>query len=107
MYREVRSFNHSNEVLKQSQIEALKSLSQLLVREIDSLGERQSAALEKEIENEKPINLLAELQHFEVGMIRCALIRAGGRQSEAAKLLGLKPTTLFEKMKRYRINLTD
>lgn len=106
MYQEVKNFSQPGEILKHSQIEALKSLSQLLAREIDSLSERQTA-LEKDVENKKPIRLLEELLRFEIDMIRCALIRTGGRQTEAAKLLGLKPTTLHEKVKRYGINLTD
>lgn len=104
MSQEVRNFNKPDAVLIQSQIAALKSLSLLLVREIDSLGERQSA-LENEIENKEPISLHAETQRFEIKMIRCALIRTGGKQNEAAKLLGIKPTTFYEKAKRYNINL--
>lgn len=106
MFQEVRNFSRPDAVLKQSQIEALKSLSLLLVREIDSLDERQSA-LENEIENKKPISLAEELQRFEINMIRCALIRAAGKQIEAARLLGLKPTTLYEKIKRYNITMND
>lgn len=104
MFQEVRNFTKPDAVLKQSQIEALKSLSLLLVREIDCLDERQSA-LENEIENKKPISLADELQRFEINMIRCALIRTAGKQIEAARLLGLKPTTLYEKIKRYNINM--
>lgn len=100
-------FNNSGSsegILKQNQLEALKSLSLLLVREINSLDETQTA-LEKEIENEKPICLLKELERFEANMIRCALIRSMGNQTKAAVLLGMKVTTLNMKIKRYRIDL--
>lgn len=95
----------SENVLKNNQLEALKSLSLLLVREINSLEEMQST-LEKEIELEKPICLLNELQNFEAKMLRCALIRSMGSQTKAAKLLGLKLTTLHAKLRRYKIDLT-
>ena len=99
------SGSNMERLLQQSQLEALKSLSLLLVREINSLKDLQST-LEKEIESEQPISLAQELQRFEVNMIRCALIRSMGRQNKAAHLLGLKITTLCEKIKRYNIDLT-
>lgn len=97
--------NNSEALLQKSQFEALKSLSLLLIREINSLRDEQ-AKLEQEIESEKPISLAQELQRFEVNMIRCALIRSMGRQNKAAYLLGLKITTLSEKIRRYNIDLT-
>ncbi len=101
MLMQSNNFGNSEGLLKQNQLEALKSLSQLLLREINSLGEMQ-ATLESEIESDKPINLLNELQRFEVNMIRCALIRSMGHQTRAAKLLGLKTSTLHAKINRYR-----
>ncbi|MDQ3714213.1 MAG: hypothetical protein M3388_18630 [Acidobacteriota bacterium] len=102
-------FNNSGSsegILKQNQLEALKSLSLLLVREINSLDETQKT-LEKEIESEKPICLLKELERFEAHMIRCALIRSMGKQTKAAVLLGMKTTTLNMKIRRYKIDLTE
>ncbi|HEX8396597.1 MAG TPA: helix-turn-helix domain-containing protein [Pyrinomonadaceae bacterium] len=95
----------TEDILKQNQLEALKSLSLLLVREINSLDETQTA-LEKQIESEKPICLLKEIERFEANMIRCALIRSMGKQNKAAALLGLKVTTLNMKIKRYKIDLS-
>ena len=106
MFQQPNNFNISEKILKQNQLETLKSLSLLLVREINSLEERQET-LEKEIESEKSINLLKELQRFEANMIRCALIRSMGKQNKAAKLLGLNTTTLHAKIRRYKIDLTD
>jgi two-component system response regulator PilR (NtrC family) len=40
---------------------------------------------------------------FERGLIEAALEQAGGVQKKAARLLGLKPTTLNEKLKRLRV----
>ncbi|MGI8469741.1 MAG: helix-turn-helix domain-containing protein [Pyrinomonadaceae bacterium] len=95
----------SKGLLQQSQLESLKSLSLLLVREINFLEEKQ-AILGKQIESENPINLLQESQRLEINLIRCALIRSMGRQNKAARLLGLKITTLSEKIRRYNIDLT-
>lgn len=106
MFPQYNNASSSDGVLIQNQLEALKSLSLLLVREINSLEEKQSA-LEKEILQEKPISLFNELQRFEANMLRCAMIRTMGNQLKAAKLLGLKPTTLNMKLKRYNIDLSE
>lgn len=93
------------QVLKAAQTDALKLLSQLLLREIDAL-----INLEEKINEGTSgmnINLYDEMQRFEASMIRSALIRSGGVQRKAAKLLGLKVTTLNIKIKRYKIDLTD
>jgi transcriptional regulator with GAF, ATPase, and Fis domain len=44
-----------------------------------------------------------EVRQFEVSLIRAALGRTAGSQTQAARLLGLKPTTLNAKIKRYNI----
>lgn len=106
MYQHSNNSSSSEQILKRSQLQTLKSLSQLLVQEINFLEQRQ-ASLEKKIKSEKPICLLTELQRFESNMIRCALIRTMGSQTNAAKLLGLKINTLNYKIKRYKIDLTD
>jgi transcriptional regulator with PAS, ATPase and Fis domain len=106
MFMQSNNFGSSEGILKQNQLEALKSLSLLLVREINSLDETQ-ANLKKSLESEKPISLFKELQRFEANMIRCALIRSMGKQRTAAKLLGIKETTLSMKIKRFKIDLTE
>jgi transcriptional regulator with GAF, ATPase, and Fis domain len=106
MLLESNNFGNPEGILKQNQLEALKSLSQLLVREINSL-DGMKATLVSEIESDKPIKLLDEVQRYEANMIRCALIRSMGHQARAAKLLGLKPSTLHAKISRYKIELTD
>jgi transcriptional regulator with GAF, ATPase, and Fis domain len=102
-------FNNSSSpenFLMQNQLEALKSLSFLFIREINSLEQTQGN-LEEEIRNEHPICLVRELQRIEIKMIRCAMIRSMGNQTKAAKLLGLKVTTLNAKLKRYKIDLAE
>jgi transcriptional regulator with PAS, ATPase and Fis domain len=48
-------------------------------------------------------SLSDEIKHIETEFIKHALVRAKGRQNVAAKLLGIKKTTLHEKIRRYGI----
>lgn len=52
------------------------------------------------------VRLYDEVRKFEAELIRAALVRTGGNQSRAARLLGVKHTTLNAKIKRYGISLT-
>jgi DNA-binding NtrC family response regulator len=69
------------------EIELLKD-----IQELQSLGRREQLSLKE------------ELRRFEIEMIRKALIQTNGHQSRAARLLGVKVTTLHEKIKRYDID---
>jgi two-component system response regulator PilR (NtrC family) len=51
------------------------------------------------------INLREVIGHFEKGLIESTLEATGGVQKDAARLLGLKPTTLNEMIKRHSILL--
>jgi DNA-binding NtrC family response regulator len=53
---------------------------------------------------DKKLNLYEEVRRFESDLIRAALVRTGGNQSRAARLLGVKHTTLNAKIKRYGID---
>lgn len=80
-----------------ARISSLKILAQSIVREIHSLeaadGERTPDVLD----------LQAEVHRFEAELIRSALVRTEGRQRRAARLLGMKVTTLNSKIRRYKI----
>lgn len=81
----------------QSRLEALKVLSYSILSEVESLKRDKSrGALVK-------IDLTAEVQNYEASLIRCALMRTGGNQRRAARLLGIKCTTLNAKIKRLGI----
>ena len=99
-------FSGNEGVLKQNQLEALRTLSMLLVREINSLEETEKF-LEQKIQDDNTICLTCELERIEVRMIRCALIRSMGNQTKASQLLGIKLTTLNAKIKRYKIDLVQ
>ena len=49
------------------------------------------------------LNLDDEVRKFEADLIRAALVRTGGNQARAARLLGVKHTTLNAKIKRYQL----
>jgi DNA-binding NtrC family response regulator len=81
-----------------NRIEALKTLALNLLRELE--------ALEKSRTNESDVklSLQEEVRRFEEDMIRCALIRTGGRQRRAARMMGMSAATLNAKIKRYGIS---
>ena len=78
-------------------LEALKELTMALLREVETLGEVQSSNTRRDI------NLHDEVRRFETDLIRRALMKTGGHQVRAARLLGMKVTTLNSKIKRYNI----
>jgi len=85
--------------IEEIRIASLKVLALTLLRQVESL-EKQIAS-----ENTPELNLQQEVQRFEVAIIRSALAKTGGRQRRAARLLGLKVTTLNTKIKRHKITL--
>jgi DNA-binding NtrC family response regulator len=82
-----------------ARIGSLKILAQSLMRQIE--------CLQKEAANGSSLEFDAqsEVRRFEAELIRSALISTGGRQRRAARLLGMKVTTLNTKIKRYQIKL--
>lgn len=99
-----KGHNGSEPTLQHLQFEAVKSLSILLMQEVDLLA-RMPAVVENCVRDGTPICLSTELQRFECNMIRSALIRSMGNQTKAAKLLNLKLTTLNTKIKHFNIDL--
>jgi DNA-binding NtrC family response regulator len=80
-------------------IEALRELAQAFVKEVEDLGgDRQAQSTTDDL------TFYDEVRRFEINLICRALIRAGGQQNRAARLLGVKTTTLNSKIKRYRID---
>src|SRR6266404_2202161 len=80
----------------ESRLEALKNVALTLLDAVDSLRMVQPS-------RERSLRLQDEVQRFETDLIRTALERTGGNQARAARLLGVKHTTLNAKIKRYRI----
>ena len=77
-------------------IDTLREAAITLLREVESLASRQDPPPPR-------LGLQEEVQRFESELIREALQRTHGNQRRAAKLLGVKVTTLNCKIKRYGI----
>ena len=70
---------------------------------LELLEEVESLAISRPVDIKHGARFSDEVRQFEVSLIRTALGRTSGSQTRAARLLGLKPTTLNAKIKRYRI----
>jgi transcriptional regulator with GAF, ATPase, and Fis domain len=79
-----------------NRLDALRDVAATLLEAVDSLRSAQPS-------REHNIRLQVEVQRFETDLIRTALERTGGNQARAARLLGVKHTTLNAKIKRYKI----
>ena len=78
-------------------LKTLRELALALLQEVDSI--KGSGSLEA-----KPsVDFSEEVRRFETDLIRWALMRTGGHQRRAARMLNLKVTTLNAKIKRYGI----
>ena len=85
-----------------NRIEALKTLTKLLLHEVESLEE---IAPSKNTPNaEAFISLNDKVQHYEINLICNALLESHGNQRKAAKMLGMKGSTLHAKIRRYEID---
>ena len=81
-------------------LEQLVSLAKALASEIETL----KAELTIDPDSNKQIDFYDEVERYEIELIRSALNRCNGNQTQAAKLLHLKSTTLNAKMKHYGLN---
>ena len=88
-----------SQVAMENRLEVLRVLSNSIIEEVESLRRA------KNLGRPGNIDLDAEMQHFEIDLIKCALLRTGGNQRQAARLLNVKATTLNAKIKRYNIHL--
>jgi transcriptional regulator with GAF, ATPase, and Fis domain len=79
-----------------NRLDALREVALTLLGAVDALRSAQGS-------RGQSIRLHDEVQRFETDLIRIALERTGGNQAGAARLLGVKHTTLNSKIKRYRI----
>ena len=79
-----------------NRLDALREVALTLLGAVDSLRSAQPS-------RGQSIRLQDEVQRFETDLIRTALERTGGNQARAARLLGVKHTTLNSKIKRYKI----
>jgi transcriptional regulator with GAF, ATPase, and Fis domain len=69
-----------------------------LLKQIETIEQRDG-------KDATELNLHDQVQQFEAALIRSALEKTGGRQRRAARLLGVKVTTLNTKIKRHQISI--
>ena len=91
------SYSRTERLAESIRIKLLKVLTLTLLRELEGVGVEPGHVTDE-------FNLQHEVEHFEAELIRSALIMTGGRQRRAAKLLGMKVTTLHSKIRRYGLN---
>lgn len=80
-----------------SRLDDLRAMARSLLNELESLGQPDAP------EPDGKPSLDDELKRYEIGLIRAALAKANGSQTRAARMLGVKVTTLNTKIKRYQI----
>jgi transcriptional regulator with GAF, ATPase, and Fis domain len=85
-----------------NRVEALRALATLMIREVESIEKVVPSSDENF--DDKDFCLQDEIQRYEADLIRSALVKAQGRQRRAARILGVKVTTLNAKIKKYDIN---
>jgi hypothetical protein len=78
-------------------VNMLRRLANLIIKEVGDIEESS------ELQLGNGFKLDAYLEKFEINIIRYALQLAGYNQLAASRLLGIKPTTLNAKIKRYNI----
>lgn len=96
--RQMPPSRSSAPTLEDARLASLKVLAHTLLSQVESLETLFSN------DNSTQLNLHDEVQRFEAAIIRSALLKTGGRQRRAARLLGVKVTTLNTKIKRLHIN---
>jgi len=85
-------------------VDQLVMLAKALAKEIETLKAELSNDENNEQLNNEGIDFYDVIERYEIELIRSALNQCGGNQSQAAKLLHLKSTTLNAKMKHYGLN---
>lgn len=82
-------------------IKFLNELVATVLEEIQGLATVHTPSLDQ------GFNFYEEVRRYEIDLIQRALKYTGGRQSKAARLLGLKATTLNSKLKHYGIPIKE
>mgnify|MGYP003578626568 FL=1 len=77
----------------QSNMALIKALATALLSELDSLN------IDDEVlTRDARFNLTEKVREFEIKLIKTALVKAGGNQRRAARLLGIPTSTLNNKI---------
>ena len=86
-------------------VQQLTLLAHALASEIESLQAELSDSNHDPIRFDNGgIDFYNEVERYEIELIKSALNHCGGNQTQAARLLRMKSTTLNAKMKHYGLN---
>ena len=100
---EISSAQHSNGLMGHTlvmKIKFMQELAKALTEQVSSLEQPRT------LDISRGIKLPDEMRRYEIEIIQSALKYTGGNQRAAAKLLGLKATTLNAKIKHYEMQKT-
>ena len=86
-----------DDVSVENSLRTLRVVAAALATAVEAMEEARHPDMES------GVDFYEEVRRFEVALIRRALRHTGGNQSQAARLLGLKQTTLHGKIKQYHI----
>ena len=79
-------------------LDALREAALKVLTDVEALGNTHTPRVDHNLK------LDVEVKQFEMDLIRIALDRTNGNQTRAARLLGVKLTTLNTKIKKYKIS---
>ncbi len=94
---------------EKDRIQRVVDLADALLNEAETLA--RDKAFTDEATKLKPLDIVGgidfydEVQRFETHLIKMALNETGGNQAKAARLLGIKATTLNSKIKLFQIEV--
>jgi len=97
---------HIEELDELPQVEILKTeVLKSIARALESRAEESAGVVD--FDHIRGVDFYEEVTKFEIELIKQALMCTKGNQRAAARLLGLKPTTLNSKVKTYNIDLVS
>lgn len=103
----VNDANTHNPSELEYRVQQLTLLAKALAGEIETLQAELSSDRnwDKPVDiDEQGLDFYSEIERYEIELIKSALNHSGGNQSQAARLLHMKSTTLNAKMKHYGLN---
>ena len=87
-----------------NRLKLIRDVAAALETAADIMEQAQHTTGAPPLDIKQGINFYEAVSQFEIDLIERALRETGGNQKQAARLLGLKHTTLHDKIKRYHIN---
>jgi len=85
-------------------IEQLVMLSRALANEIETVQAEMATHPDDGAAENEGLDFYDAVEHYEIELLTSALNKCHGNQTQAARLLRMKSTTLNAKMKHYGIN---